>query len=115
MRRHAAPTLQANLGAEWDVPGVRGLALNGRMLHTASQYADAANTQKLRSWNRFDAGVRHVTNWGKRAVTLRGQIENLTDGDYWASYWASAGAYAGLGYVVLGAPRTLTVSATIDF
>ena len=106
-----APKLQANLGAEWDVPGVRGLALNGRMLHTASQYADAANTQKLPSWNRFDAGVRYVTNWGKQAVTLRGQIENLTDRDY----WASAGGYPGQGYLVLGAPRTLTVSATIDF
>jgi iron complex outermembrane receptor protein len=106
-----APKLQANLGAEWDVPGVRGLALNGRMLHTASQYADAANTQKLPSWRRFDAGVRYVTNWGKQAITLRGQIENLTDRDY----WASAGGYPGLGYLVLGAPRTLTVSATIDF
>jgi iron complex outermembrane receptor protein len=106
-----APKLQANLGAEWDVPGVRGLALNGRMLHTASQYADAANTQKLPSWRRFDAGVRYVTNWGKQAVTLRGQIENLTDRDY----WASAGGYPGLGYLVLGAPRTLTVSATMDF
>jgi iron complex outermembrane receptor protein len=106
-----APKLQANLGAEWDVPGVRGLALHGRMLHTASQYADAANTQKLPSWRRFDAGVRYVTNWGKQAITLRGQIENLTDRDY----WASAGGYPGLGYLVLGAPRTLTVSATIDF
>ena len=106
-----APRLQANLGAEWDVPGVRGLAVNARMLHTASQYADAANTQKLPSWRRFDAGVRYVTNWGKQAITLRGQIENLTDKDY----WASAGGYPGMGYLVLGAPRTLTVSATIDF
>jgi len=106
-----APKLQANLGAEWDVSGVRGLALDGRMPHTASQHADAANTQKLPSWQRVDAIVRYVMNRGERAITLRGQVENLTDRDY----WASAGGYPGMGYLVLGAPRTLTVSATIDF
>jgi iron complex outermembrane receptor protein len=104
------PKLQANLGAQWDAPGVRGLALNGRMLHTVSQHADAANTQKPPSRNHFDAGVRYVTNWGKLAVTLPGQVENLTDRDD----WASAGGYPGLGYLVMGAPRTLMVSATID-
>jgi iron complex outermembrane receptor protein len=81
------------------------------MPHTASQHADAANTQKLPSWQRVDAIVRYVMNRGERAITLRGQVENLTDRDY----WASAGGYPGMGYLVLGAPRTLTVSATIDF
>jgi iron complex outermembrane receptor protein len=42
---------------------------------------------------------------------LRGQIENPTDRDY----WASAGGYPGLGYLVPRAPRSLTVLATIDF
>jgi iron complex outermembrane receptor protein len=106
-----APDLQANLGVEWDVPGARGLSLSGRVLHTASQYADAANTQKVPSWNRIDAGVRYVTSVGKQALTLRAQIDNLTNRDY----WASAGGYPGFGYLVLGAPRTLTVSATLDF
>ena len=105
------PDLQANLGAEWDVPGVRGLSLSGRVLHTALQYADAANTQKVPSWRRVDAGVRYVTSLGKQALTVRGQVENLTNRDY----WASAGGYPGSGYLVLGAPRTLTVSATLDF
>lgn len=105
------PDLQANLGAEWDVPGVRSLSLSGRVLHTASQYADAANTQKVPSWRRVDAGVRYVTSLGKQALTVRGQVENLTNRDY----WASAGGYPGSGYLVLGAPRTLTVSATLDF
>ena len=70
-----------------------------------------ANTRKLPSWLRFGAGVRYVTNWGKQAITLRDQVENLTDRDY----CASAGGYPGLGYPVPGAPRSLTVSATIDF
>jgi iron complex outermembrane receptor protein len=105
------PDFQANLGAEWDVPGVKGLSLNGRAIYTASQYADAGNTQKVPSWSRLDAGVRYVTNIGKQMVTLRGQIENLTD----RSYWASAGGYPGAGYLVLGAPRTFVLSASLDF
>ncbi|MEC4721248.1 TonB-dependent siderophore receptor [Noviherbaspirillum sp. CPCC 100848] len=105
------PDVQANLGAEWDVPGVRGLALNGRVVYTASQYADAANTQEVPAWTRLDAGVRYVTMFGKQAVTLRGQIENLAN----RRYWASAGGYPGAGYLVQGAPRTLVVSASLDF
>lgn len=105
------PDVQANLGAEWDVPGVRGLALNGRVVYTASQYADAANTQEVPAWARLDAGVRYVTMFGKQAVTLRGQIENLAN----RRYWASAGGYPGAGYLVQGAPRTLVLSASLDF
>lgn len=106
-----APKYRANLGLEWDVPGMRGLTLTGRALHTASQYADAANTQELPSWTRFDAGVRYVTTVGKQFVTLRANIENLTDRDY----WASAGGYPGRGYLVAGNPRTFVVSASLDF
>jgi iron complex outermembrane receptor protein len=29
--------------------------------------------------------------------------------------WASPGGYPGYGYLVLGAPRTVTVSTTVDF
>lgn len=105
------PDVQANLGADWDVPGVRGLALNGRVVYTASQYADAANTQNVPAWTRVDAGVRYVTMVGKQAVTLRGQIENLAN----KRYWASAGGYPGAGYLVQGAPRTLVLSASLDF
>jgi len=39
------PRQQLNFGAEWDVPGVNGLALNARFIYTSKQYADAANTQ----------------------------------------------------------------------
>jgi iron complex outermembrane receptor protein len=105
------PDVQANLGAEWNVPGISGLALNGRVVYTASQYADAANTRNVPAWTRFDAGLRYVAMLGKQAVTLRGQIENLGN----KRYWASAGGYPGAGYLVQGAPRTLVVSASLDF
>jgi len=105
------PDTQLNLGAEWDVPGVQGLSLNARALHTSSQYADNANTQKLPSWSRLDIGANYVTRFMDRGLTLRARIDNVTD----KNYWASAGGYPNYGYLVLGAPRSVVVSATIDF
>src|SRR5690606_1393200 len=35
-----APKLQANLGVDWTVPAVSGLAVDARAIHTGSQYAD---------------------------------------------------------------------------
>ena len=106
------PRQQFNLNAEWDVAGVRGLALNARILHTSSQYANAANTQVVPAWNRLDLGARYLMDIGSnRLLTLRGRIDNALN----TSYWASAGGYPGSNYLVLGAPRTLVVSGSIDF
>ena len=105
------PDTQVNIGAEWDVPGVRGLNLNARVLYTASQFADGANTQELPSWNRLDLGANYMARILDRNVTFRARIDNVAD----KNYWASAGGYPGSGYLVLGSPRTVVVSATVDF
>ena len=55
-----APTTQANVGFDWLVPVVDGLSLDARALYTSSQYADAANTQRVPSWTRFDLGARYT-------------------------------------------------------
>ncbi|MBS1186071.1 MAG: TonB-dependent siderophore receptor [Burkholderiaceae bacterium] len=106
-----APELQGNVGLEWDVPGVPRLTLTGRALYTSSQFADAANTLKVPSWTRFDIGARYLTKIGNQAVTLRASVENLMNRDY----WASAGGSGNSGYLVLGAPRTFVMSASVDF
>jgi len=105
------PRTQLNLGTEWDVPGVPGLSLNARALYTSKQYADAANTQRLPSWTRLDLGANYLARIMDRDVTFRARVDNAFDRDY----WASAGGYPGAGYLVLGAPRTVTVSASVDF
>lgn len=107
-----SPTAQANLGAEWDLPFLPGVTVDGRVIHTSSQYADAANTQKVPSWTRFDLGARYTTELsGGHAVTFRARVENVADDDY----WASAGGYPGYGYLTVGAPRTLVFSASYEF
>lgn len=110
-RAIGVPRSQFNLGAEWDIPGVRGLALSARAVHTSSQYADAANTLRVPSWTRYDLGARYATAIGGRGVTFRARVDNITD----RNYWASVGGYPGYGYLVLGAPRTVSVSASVDF
>ena len=105
------PEIQFNLGADWDVPGVPGLSLNARALHTGTQFADAANLQKLPSWNRLDLGATWMTRFIERDVTLRARIDNVAN----KSYWASSGGYPNFGYLVAGGPRALTVSGSIDF
>ena len=105
------PVLQANLGAEWDVPGVLGLALDGRWVHTGASYANATNTLRVPGWNRLDVGARYMTEVQGKLVTLRARIDNLTN----RNYWASVGGYPGSGYLVVGAPRTLSLSVSVDF
>lgn len=106
-----APKWQLNANADWDVPGVPGLALTGRVTYTGKQYADAANTLTVKSWARLDVGARYGFTVAERAVTLRANINNLTDRDY----WASVGGFPGANYLVLGEPRTLVLSASVDF
>lgn len=110
-RAVGVPATQLNLGAEWDIPGISGLSLNARVIHTSSQYASADNTLKIPSWSRYDLGARYLTTLGGQVVTLRARVDNVTN----KAYWASTGGYPGANYLVQGAPRTFVLSATVDF
>lgn len=103
---------QATLGAEWEVPQLDGLALDSRVTYTGSQYADNANTLKLDDWTTVDIGARYIVAVGNQDLTLRARVHNLFDRDYWASAGGNGGD---TGYLVLGAPRTVSLTATVDF
>ncbi|MCA1326553.1 TonB-dependent receptor [Herbaspirillum sp. alder98] len=105
------PRSRLTLGGEWDIPGVPGLTLDGRITRVSTQYVDAANTQKLPAWQRYDMGVRYIADIGGRTITLRGAVQNLTN----KNYWESAGGASNSGYIVLAAPRTFVTSVSVDF
>lgn len=105
------PELQGNVNVEWDVPQVRGLTLEGRMVYTGEQPVDAANAVELDGWTRFDAGLRYAAEVAGRPVTLRARVENLAGEDQ----WVAVGGYPGANYLTLGAPRTLRLSLSTDF
>ncbi|MFT3801557.1 MAG: TonB-dependent receptor [Burkholderiaceae bacterium] len=100
------PRWLANIGAEWDAGFAPGLTFIGRVLHNGDAYLDAANTLVVPSWNRFDVGARYRTRLAGKDVTLRLYVENLTDKDYYG--------VATAGYLHLGTPRTLSLSASVD-
>jgi iron complex outermembrane receptor protein len=101
------PTFLMNASVDWDVPGLQGVSLNTRFLRTGGQYADQANNLSLPTWNRFDAGARYAFKVAEKDVTLRVNVENIANKDYWAS--------ANGGYLTQGDPRLVKFSGTIDF
>jgi iron complex outermembrane receptor protein len=99
------PDRTFNLGLDWDTPWLPGLSLNGRVINTSAVYADAANRQRVDAWTRLDIGARYATKVSGKPVVFRANLENVADKNYWVVS----------NYVTVGAPRTLMLSAAIDF
>lgn len=99
------PDMQLNLYGEYDL--LAGLSLTGRVIYTASQYYDLANTQTIPNWATLDLGLRYATIFENRPLTLRANVVNVTGHNYWAS--------TGRGILAQGTPRTYLLSASMDF
>lgn len=105
-----APRWQGNLGTEWDVPGIPGLTVSGRLIATTNQYLDAANTLRIPGWGQVDAGARYATVMEGRKLVLRLNIINLFDRHYYAGSFSDTTPIA-----TLGLARSVSASATMDF
>ena len=103
------PDVQLNLYGEYDLPQhlIPGLALTGRVIYTAKQYYDLANSQKIPDWATLDLGLRYTTTLQDHPLTLRANVVNVTGENYWAS--------TGRGILSQGSPRTILLSAAMDF
>lgn len=102
------PQWSANLGGEWDTPWVEGLTLTALAIHSSSQYLDSANELKIPQWTRYDLGGRYSTRILSKDVVLRASLENVENRAYWAGVFND-------GYATVSEPRTLKLSASIDF
>ncbi|KGE02567.1 TonB-dependent receptor [Pseudohaliea rubra] len=105
------PEWQASLNAEWDVPGLTGFTVEGRAVYNGEQYVDEANSRELDAWTRIDLGLRYTLRLADRPLDLAARLQNATGEDY----WASTGGFPGANYLILGAPRTLFLSAAYSF
>lgn len=101
------PNIQANIGAEWDLPWMRELTVNGAVIYTGRQFVDAANKQPIPEWTRLDLGARYTTAINGKKTVFRANIQNVTGESYWSSV-------ASFGTFFLGAPRTYLLSMTVD-
>jgi iron complex outermembrane recepter protein len=101
------PKVSIVLNGEYDIFDIPGLTLTGRVTSFSDAQADVGNTQSIPGWTSIDAGARYVTHVSGKAVTLRANVMNLTDRNYWNS--------VSRGFITQGAPRSALISATIDF
>lgn len=105
-RAIGVPDYTINGNLEYDLPFLTGGTLTGRVVHTGHQWANAANTQRLPNWTRFDLGARYTFTVEHKALTARFGVENLANTRYWASSFG--------GYLLEGLPRTFKFSVTAD-
>ena len=103
----AYPKLQGKLGMEWDTPVLDGLTLTANATSLSKQYITADNSLSIPGYTIFDVGARYAMKVASRPVTLRANVSNLADKDYWGVPSTST--------LALGAPRTYELSATVDF
>jgi len=102
------PSWQANLGAEWDMRWLPGLTLTSQALYNGAQYVDAANTQRIPPWVRWDLGLRYRVDVGQHPMTLRLAIRNVLN----RRGWTAVDAYGGLAQ---SDPRTVLASVSVGF
>lgn len=105
------PELQTNINVEYDVVSVEGLTFDVRWIYTSKQYINTANTSEIDSWNRLDIGAKYTFDIDDTAVSLLARVNNVNN----KAYWASTGGFPGANYLVLGEPRTVSLSANFDF
>ena len=97
----------AKLYAEYDLPFVRGLTLTGGVYYTGKSYFNVQNTQVAPSYVTGDFGARYTTKLYGYNTTFRGLVANVTDKSYWMSNATVGG--------IIGAPRTFSLTASVQF
>lgn len=101
------PKWQTKLGVEWDVPAMQHLTLTANATSASKQYLSADNSLSVPGRTVFDLGARYALNVAGKPLTLRAAVTNVANKAYWAKPHFTS--------LALGAPRTLQLSATMDF
>ena len=103
------PRYQAVLGAEWDIPSLKGLTLQAYVQRRGSQYVNIDNTAKIPAWTRIDLGARYATQIDGHNVVWRAGVDNVTDKKYWATVGNA------FGQLTQGMGRVYKLSMSVDF
>jgi iron complex outermembrane receptor protein len=101
------PKWQSKVGVEWDLSFVPNLTLTANANSVSKQYLGNDNSESLPAHTIFNLGARYATSVNQIPLIIRANIANLTNKAYWATAYYND--------LALGNPRTLMVSATIDF
>lgn len=96
----------AVLGLEHDVRGVEGLTLTTRLTYNSDAYINEANDFRVSPWTTWDIGARYKFTSGKTPMTLRADVYNVTNRNYWRALTSNG--------VFLGKSRTFMLSLSMD-
>ena len=103
------PELTAVLNLEYDTPVLPGLTLTARAEHVGSRFVRTDNSLKVPAYQLYGLGARYQRTLGDKAFTLRLNINNLLDEDYWNIFPGRSN------FLSPGAPRNINLSFMMDF
>lgn len=101
------PEWTGSLFAEYRLQAVPGLALSGGLFYVGKRPVDNQNQAEIDGYTTLSLGARYTTKISGKRTMLQAVLDNATDKNYWSA--------AGNGYIGVGAPRTLKVSAKMSF
>ena len=103
------PELTAVLNLEYDTAAFPGLTLTAHAEHVSSRFIRNDNSLKIPAYQLYGLGARYQRTLGDKAFTLRLNIDNLLNDDYWNT------DVGGNNLLYLGAPRSINLSFMVDF
>jgi len=101
------PHVTASLFAEYRVPVLAGLSVNGGIYYVGPRQVNNANQAQIGGYTLLTAGLRYATRvYGKR-VSVQANLENAANRRYWSA--------AGSNQLAVGLGRTLELTSTLEF
>ncbi len=97
----------AVFGLEQDIPSVPGLTLTTNLTYNSDAYTNESNSFRVSPWATWDMGARYKFKAGHIPMTLRGDVYNITNRNYWRALINDG--------VFLGKSRTFMLSLSADF
>ena len=101
------PKWQSKIAVEWDSSFVKNLTLTANANSVSKQYLGNDNSQSLSAHTILNLGARYAIDVNEMPIIIRANVTNVTNKAYWAT--------AHYNDLALGSPRTLMLSATMDF
>ncbi|HEY0953670.1 MAG TPA: TonB-dependent receptor [Roseateles sp.] len=101
------PKQTLSLFGEYRVPQWPGLSLNAGVYRVGKRAVNNSNQAWIPAYQTLSLGARYQTQWAGQGLNLQANLDNAADKDYWST--------AGNGLLGVGAPRTLRVTAKLDF
>jgi iron complex outermembrane recepter protein len=104
------PAFRSTVFAEYALPQVERLKVNGDWQFVGRKAFDADNAVMVPKYHVVNLGASYATKVGGMPLVLRAQVRNALNRFYWRDVTPDLG-----GYLFPGAERTYRVSAQLDF